>query len=532
MTEASCLLESHSDEAILVALTNQSDLYSFSYGGLTSKCKHALIMPDPLALAYGGCAVLSFWGMYWSPILHSVVDPGNKSLVPPHNLQTHSHVLKTNNTYDTCALLAHVEKAFSLIHNETKEELFDRIQSQLVLPHPMPGLRPPSYSHYQCNLCGRWTSTFSAHIKKYPSCKKLDRKTGRQYTIALYPEIQRKDSSEFLVRLNVPDVVNRVNPETSNTYLAPSFNNTHLVTKWMEKDYKNPPGTAAPKLHQMHKNIFSYIEGGITFYCLHGNDVLDTIPLYTGCAVLSFFQLYFSPVLQAIVSPRKLTLLYKKSLQLALDGRVHGCNTDDLLQHIFSSFRLSDNDTPQSLFDQIHKNLTLSQPLLGLPSPTLQSQCSICHSWFSDIYSHSESHGRTNPGRVNIVKKYVVTLWQENKYKSFKVQMDDNWTDPLAQPIVRSPIHTYLVAPHLEKYGYAEHVKSWNVSNLSPILQLAALPSQETVQWPVNTISWKIEQALVEIHSATGQYLEEVNMRINSGHSIMRRAIVSIGDPK
>jgi hypothetical protein len=525
------VLEPHSDEATLLALDNESDLYSFSYGSHPLQCEHTSSRPDPLALTYGCCAVLSFLGMYWSPILCSVVYPGNNSLVPPCDLQTHPRVLEAKSTYDTCALLGHVEKAFSLIHNETKEELFNRIHHHLVLPHPMPGLRPPSYSHYQCNLCCRWTSRLSAHIKKYPSCAKLDRGTGRHYTIALYPVDQHTESSEFLVRLDVPDLAKRAEPDTFSTIFAPSPNNTNLVAKWMEKNYKNPRGSAALKLHQEHPNVFSYVEGGITFRCLHGDDALDPIPLYTGCAVLSFFQLYFSPILQAIVSPRKHSLLYTKSLQSTLDGRVHGIEIDVLLQHILSGFHLPNNETPQSLFDRIHKNLTLSQPLLGLPSPTLQDQCPICHGWFSSrMDDHLKSHPGVSPR--SIVKKHVVTLWQENKYKRFKVRMDDDWANLSVQPVICSPIHTYLVAPHLEKYGYAEHVKSWNVPNLSPILQIADLPSKQTIQWPVDTIAWKIEQALVQIHSATGQYLEEANVRINSGHSVMRRAVVSIGDPK
>jgi hypothetical protein len=146
---------------------------------------------------------------------------------------------------------------------------------------------------------------------------------------------------------------------------------------------------------------------------------------------------------------------------------------------------------------------------------------------------HLQSHpGVTPSDGVCFVKKYVVTLWQDNQHKRFKVMMDDNWAKHAVQPVIRSPIHTYLVAPHLEEYGYAEHVKSWNVPDLSPILQLADLPSKKTTQWPADTIAWKIEHALVQIHHATGQYLEEANVRINSGHSILRRAIVSIADPE
>ena len=145
LNELSLLLESHSDDAKLTALRNESDLYSLSHSGHTLHCEHTLSVPDPSTLVYRCCAVLSFLGMYWSPILHSVVSPGNHSLLPPHGFKTHQ---EANGTCNTDTLLKHIMTAFSLVNNETKEELFDRAQHCTILPHPMPGLGHPEYGYY------------------------------------------------------------------------------------------------------------------------------------------------------------------------------------------------------------------------------------------------------------------------------------------------------------------------------------------------------------------------------------------------
>jgi len=454
-------------------------------------------------------------------------------------------------SHDPHLLIKHIEDAFVINPTTTLSIFYETCRSK-KLPHPIPGLHLPD-KRYKCPDCELWYSSYQQHAKLNLGCKQ-SKTISKRFSVPLYPPstrvAEKSLATHYRMELSIPDhrkispvvKVNKRLRRRSEVTAGPlllrasgtqeEIENIILIESWLKPNFSNPKGALAPKL-QMNESGFQFIHDGQLFHCLHSDHPpRSDCEIYTGCAVLSFFQLYFSPVLGAIVSPSERTLLCRKTLLRTIQSRVHGVEEQTLLDHLIPSFELL-NET-EEMFNKIHRNVRLKRPILGLENPRLAYQCQNCGSSFADYQisfnNHQSSCYPTGP-KITPIRTYTVRLWNVKIKYRYQATMDKSWIDLYESSSTPSPARLQSLsysdenAIHLKESGFQKHVKSWN-GDLSTITKLFNICPAEGL-WTHGGIAWKIERCIGQIHQLTGVYLSDTERRIDDS-SFLRRAITGL----
>ncbi len=300
------------------------------------------------AITYGKCAVLSFFDLFWCPILGCVISPKRKSILLYQDLEKYVREYPYLQDHSSALLIEHISQAFQLNPKETLDTFY-RNHDSVSLKFPIPGL-DYGEKKYRCPKCHLWYATHRGHAKISPTCQKNEH-PPREFSIALYPSEKGgpKYGHHFRIKLIVPDHRDyapevkqnkklRLGKDTEGSMMTSTLLTTQesedilLIQAWLQPSYSNVRGPSAPKLQKDEKG-FKFTQDIQTFSCLHSSPFPkdNDSEFYTGCAVLCFFQLFFSPILHAVVSPLQKTLVGKRALQTIFNNRIHGQDTNTLL---------------------------------------------------------------------------------------------------------------------------------------------------------------------------------------------------------
>jgi hypothetical protein len=197
-------------------------------------------------------------------------------------------------------------------------------------------------------------------------------------------------NSQMLIKPTQPSQSDQESGEASEEYeassreaLAPDCrsDDREMVRHWMDPSFKNKTGSSAPALVGSPCNgSYEFRSKGVTHRCLHLEGTWNrSESLYTGCAVLSFFQLFYSPILCAIVNPRERRLVHSQYLLSIIRRRdKYKAISAQLLNHVISTFGLANICQAEDLYEKVHRNLILSAPILGLEDPQIHVCCPVC----------------------------------------------------------------------------------------------------------------------------------------------------------
>ena len=536
-----CMIPYYEDDKVgpqlVVPQSATGNNYSVIYGLHQITCRHDEEPPAD-SLAYGGCAVLEFMGMYWSPILRCIVYPAKCKILLYNELgmeisrrieQSHRGLSLSQET-----LFDHITCSFSM-EEETLEEVYARLHS-VVVQHPIPGLAKPSLSH-QCPLCHRWYKRRrSSRGIILHGCSLGSKSIGTLFSVPLLAD----DRDDLRIKLLVPEHTHLrkqlLVPSTSSSpkiaLLVSPGNGTadsQLVKAWMDPSFRNVPGRNTPRLVKVANDheAYEFIVHDHTFRCIHSElPPLIHETLYTGCAVLSYFQLYFCPLLKAVVNPLKEHLLCDKSLRKVFKSRQHGQQDEILLAHVRSVFSL--------LAMPEHVALKLDRPLLGLPAPRKVFLCQApgCQQIFAANTRSKEHHYQSSPTCSNhsSIKTFAITLWPTESNR-FRALMSQKWIDELPK-LMRTEVHSYEDPPHLRDSGFLDHLREWKIKSTSNVLStIAQLPSRTDISWTGwsdGTLTAKIDECLLKIYSLLGLYLADSELRLDASSPVVRRAILTL----
>lgn len=155
--------------------------WSLHYCGLTMQCSH-ITDPEPSCFVFAGCSVLNFLGLYWSPVLMSLVCPEEQRVIPGaslgkylHKHDIEDHLLGT--------LLLHLLSSFTAIAIEDDlERLYDRSLRCISVDRPIPGLQYDEFlTWYRCSECFKWCTSLSGHFIRLHSASLRSRESGQHY---------------------------------------------------------------------------------------------------------------------------------------------------------------------------------------------------------------------------------------------------------------------------------------------------------------------------------------------------------------
>lgn len=286
-----------------------------------------------------------------------------------------------------------------------------------------------------------------------------------------------------------------------------------MVKRWMSPGFRNPTGPAVPTLSSGPVDrSYMFMAEGTNHRCLHldgGWHHSDT--LYTGCAVLSFFQCFYSPVLRAIVDPRNHRLVHSHSFKKRIQNRSNKYKhiADQLHDHVAEAFDLSEIFTAEELYKKIHESLILPAPILGLDSPKSQYWCPECKmSYTTPTYHVRDYHPGKQATKKGLEKVDAIVLWKERALLRFAVRVT---TNARPSPSPRKPVTiSFDEAPHLEESGINSLVKSWGEFDIPTVLSLVVVPSEyvpSESESQRESLASKSEAFLKAFHKATGSYL-------------------------
>ncbi|KAJ3547337.1 hypothetical protein NMY22_g1687 [Coprinellus aureogranulatus] len=524
-TESDCHLEGPSDE----------DVYTFTHGSVTVSCSHTGTVALRGTMAYGGCAALTHYNLYWSGFLGCIISIEKKSAIFTDDLASfimeHPHFMDGVGPQS----LTHIQKHFPM---DSKDILVSRWRL-LQLDFPLPGLSPVQ-ERRRCPDCGLWTAATATHTGKHPECKGAF--PPQMFAILLVaPSIA---GEEIRIKLNNPARYNleksakaKSSPEQELMNCAQESSNSSmsqqeaLIRSWMDAAFTIPRGFAAPKLKPTtgSDDKFYFEMKGKIYRCEHSK---DTPPppesdYYTGCAVLTFYQLFFCPKLQALVCPGTGFLMDQNSLRARMKIRTPGLSDDTILKHITASFSI--HLQPDAAFEKVHRGLLLRSPILGLPRPDVTFQCPDCGvTWKKILLNH-----KCEP-KSDIRKTYTISLWSVPKDRRYSVAMDPAWIE-LNRPVIsrKIPIPAILYstaeADYLKGTGYIEHFESWKCE-LPAVLQLLSMtPSGE--EWTTFSLLKKVNACMAQLRQLVLVYVWDVEERLEH-LPMVRNAAGSFGSDR
>ncbi|KAK2462989.1 hypothetical protein APHAL10511_004976 [Amanita phalloides] len=531
------LVPSSDKSAKLSCLVNDgnSRLWSLHFCGMTMECSHATD-PEISSFVFAGCSVLSFLGLYWSPVLSLLVCPEEGSVIPGALLWNYLQKRDIkDHPLDT--LLCHLLSSFPAIAIEDDLEcLYNQSLRSICVDRPIPGLKYDAFrTHYHCPECFKWYSNLSNHFSRCHSTSLRAHKSGENYFRQLSIMLDSSKPS-FRIRLFIRAPNSNPKPRISVSSLDASSlesptADSNMVKHWMSPDFRNPTGPAAPALLSGPVDgSYMFMAEGTNHHCLHLNCGWQSSDgLYTGCSVLSFFQCFYSPVLHAIVNPRKKRLLHSHSFMKHIQNRSQKYKSmaDELHNHVTKAFDLSKVFTAEELYKKVHQDLILPAPILGLNSPKSQYWCPACNvSYTTPTYHVREYHPGMQATKKGVAKVDVIVLWVERELLRYTVRVTAS-AQPSPSP--RKNVTTsFDEAPHLEESGINLLVKSWGQFDISTVLSLVVMPSEympSDEESQRESLASKSEAFLQAFHRATGSYLYAAQKLIQERHHIFRKAL-------
>ncbi|KAG6843947.1 hypothetical protein H0H87_011483 [Tephrocybe sp. NHM501043] len=160
-------------------LISKSD-HSFQWSDGGHTCTHHHSPPlEKSELVDSSCAVLSFFGCFYSPTLGSIVSRKLNSIIPRDFWDKRFKVPSTGQDFKD--LVKHIEQAFGISEDQTIEKIYEPIKDVAFSRLP-PGLPAPSVA-WRCPHCKLWytaqfpsqpTTTWGglrSHWKRNPNCK-------------------------------------------------------------------------------------------------------------------------------------------------------------------------------------------------------------------------------------------------------------------------------------------------------------------------------------------------------------------------
>ncbi len=517
-------------------------------GAFNLSCKHVLQPSNNCCVVYGGCSVLAFLDLYWCPSLGCVVSPQRGSILLYKELCHYVHNYHLLQDHDPKSLVEHIKIAFDINPSTDLLGFFERHRHTTVR-YPIPGLHAAE-KRYQCPDCGQWYSAYKNHLSKGQTCQQS---SSRYFSIPLYPPSNgvgvASVGTDYRIRLLLPDHRNlspfvKINKLLRRSEITATgelpvitncINDTELVRSWLDPGFSNVFGCQAPKL-QRNDDGFHFVLHGQRSCCLHGNEPpRSDSNMYTGCAVLSFFQLYFSPLLAAVVSPSSMTLLSRETLLRKIRSRVHGADNQTLWDHIVESFSLL-NDA-EDMFANTHRSVRLNTPILGLEDPKLVFQCKYCGCSvgfgrsLKKFKDHLSIHHPAD-AQVAPIKTYAVRLWDLNAKHRYQAVMSDSWIaswQELHPAMNHSRIQVLSYndgnAVHLKGSGLQNHFESWNAKPADLIRLINIQPDLQS--WSVGRTAWKVERCIEQIYRLAGDYLSDAERRAEMS-PFLRRAVTGL----
>ncbi|KAJ3531723.1 hypothetical protein NMY22_g8033 [Coprinellus aureogranulatus] len=348
--------------------------FTFTHGSIVTSCTHLSTTESLTGIAYGGCAALSYYDLYWSPQLGCLVSLERETIVLTDDLP--SVISESGHGTDDCNknALAHISEHFPM---ESKDALMKKWRS-MELIHPIPGL-PNAEVRGKCTKCGFYTAGSITHATKFNCSGKI---TRDKLSILLLPKTPGR---EIRIDLQIPDhrpveASNYNKPkleQEERSVLAagpelPTTREERLIVGWMDKTTSWGRGISAPKLKASTgcDGKFYFEARGTKYSCEHGEDAAppSQSEYYTGCAVLTYLKLYYSPVLQGIVAPGRGYLLDYGQLKTLVKSRTHGLSDDTILNHVTESFAVQFN--PATAFQE-----TVVSPGAILSQESSQDTC-------------------------------------------------------------------------------------------------------------------------------------------------------------
>lgn len=172
---------------------------TYTWSDNRHRCSHNqdLDIPDS-ALINSSCSVLSFFdGMYFCPVLQSIICPHHQCVVPLSEFVTHAkfHPLakrRSGTALET--LVEHIKHAYPMPPTSTTEEAYDLIVN-LRLSSPISGLPNPELC-IQCPNCQWWfvsrdqypRKNIRIHLTKpESSCRKWYERQPRNFSLTSLP---------------------------------------------------------------------------------------------------------------------------------------------------------------------------------------------------------------------------------------------------------------------------------------------------------------------------------------------------------
>ncbi|KAF8347312.1 hypothetical protein F5887DRAFT_1175075 [Amanita rubescens] len=278
--------------------------------------------------------------------------------------------------------------------------------------------------------------------------------------------------------------------------------------------------------------------------CHHGPGASKT------CAVLNCLGLLWSEDLESIVQPNMERVVIYADINnlIGVNVSISNENKSAALSHLQTTYNLISTEHQVDLWERLHREKTVDNPINGLEAPKKRYKCNVCKKWFERIAKHKnvmkadQAHASRMFETSSFVGRFTIRLYRMPRLVSLCVPLQANWEPlecelepantlpaaiPHQLPIFRQlPISSNHIPPHITDLGWLNYLCSLDVDSYPTLLSLIEPPSLLSAKlFQPRSLRWKVERTLVIIKKVAKFYILDADRQLTNAHAIVKDAV-------
>ena len=266
------------------------------------------------------------------------------------------------------------------------------------------------------------------------------------------------------------------------------------------------------------------------------------------CAVLNCLGLLWSEDLESIVQPNMERIVIYADINnlIGVNVSISNENKSAALFHLQSTYNLISTERQVDLWERLHREKTVDNPINGLEAPKKRYQCNMCKKWFERITKHKnfmkadQDHASHMFETSSFVGRFTIRLYRAPRLVSLCVPLQVNWEPecelesantvptaiPRQLPISSNQIPPNQVPPHIMDLGWLNYLCSLNVDSYQTLLSLIEPPSLLSAKlFQPRSLRWKVERTLVIVKKVAKFYILDADRQLTNAHTIVKDAV-------
>lgn len=258
------------------------------------------------------------------------------------------------------------------------------------------------------------------------------------------------------------------------------------------------------------------------------------------CAVLNCLGLIWSTDLESIVQPSMKRVVIYTDLKSLIDinKSIANENKAAALDHLRTTYKLRSTEHQRELWERLHQEKIVENPIDGLEAPMKRYRCSACKKWFQDVsrHKHKMKANADHVGHVlDFIERFTIQLYRSSSLVSLCIPLDVTWKPGPEQELANNaspPFHRQLpvalnqIPLHIMHLHWPNYLCTLDVDSYQALLSLIQPPSLLSAKlFQPKSLQWKVERTLAVIKKVAKFYILDADRQLRNSHSVVKNAI-------